>query len=92
MQKLTSEQVRLQEVDKRTGRSPWELWGPYLSERQWGTVREDYSDDGDAWAYTTHDKRHKQLFAVGRMALLAGLTVIRHFVLLQLSGMVKIRC
>ena len=65
MQKLTSEQVRLQEVDKRTGRSPWELWGPYLSERQWGTVREDYSDDGDAWAYTTHDKAPQTAFCSG---------------------------
>ncbi len=33
----------------------WKLWGPYLSDRQWGTVREDYSADGQAWAYTTHD-------------------------------------
>ncbi len=33
----------------------WYLWGPYLSERQWGTVREDYSADGDAWNYLPHD-------------------------------------
>jgi len=32
----------------------WYLWGPYVSERQWGTVREDYSADGDAWAYLPH--------------------------------------
>ena len=34
--------------------SDWYLWGPYLSERQWGTVREDYSPDGDAWNYLPH--------------------------------------
>src|SRR5262249_20109860 len=36
------------------GRAPWKRWGPYLSERQWGTVREDYSQDGNAWDYFTH--------------------------------------
>jgi hypothetical protein len=35
----------------RTEKTPWKKWGPYLSERQWGTVREDYSDNGDAWNY-----------------------------------------
>jgi hypothetical protein len=34
----------------------WKKWGPYLSERQWGTVREDYSDSGDAWNYFSHDQ------------------------------------
>ena len=36
--------------------SDWYLWGPYVSERQWGTVREDYSEDGDAWDYFPHDQ------------------------------------
>lgn len=44
-----AEKKRLQEGDK------WYQWGPYLSERQWGTVREDYSSDGQAWSYVTHD-------------------------------------
>jgi hypothetical protein len=35
--------------------SDWYLWAPYLSERQWGTVREDYSDNGEAWSYFPHD-------------------------------------
>jgi len=35
---------------------PWRKWGPYLSERQWGTVREDYSDNGDAWSYFSHEQ------------------------------------
>jgi hypothetical protein len=42
-----AEQARLEE--DREGRAPWKKWGPYLSERQWGTVREDYSANGDAW-------------------------------------------
>jgi hypothetical protein len=40
----------------RTKQVPWKKWGPYLSERQWGTVREDYSEGGDAWNYFTHDQ------------------------------------
>ena len=49
----TPEHERLEQA--RTGAAPWKVWGPYLSERQWGTVREDYSADGDAWNYFTHD-------------------------------------
>ena len=44
-----AEQTRLQEAHE--GTQPWYRWGPYLSERQWGTVREDYSESGDAWNY-----------------------------------------
>ena len=44
---VNEENRRLEE--DRLGRQPWKRWGPYLSERQWGTVREDYSADGDAW-------------------------------------------
>ena len=50
---MTSEARRLREAREGT---PWRAWGPYLSERQWGTVREDYSDDGDAWSYFSHDR------------------------------------
>ena len=46
-----TEQKRLNEA--RESRIPWKKWGPYLSERQWGTVREDYSEDGNAWNYFT---------------------------------------
>ena len=45
-----TEQKRLNEA--REAHIPWKKWGPYLSERQWGTVREDYSDDGNAWDYS----------------------------------------
>ena len=42
--------------------TPWKKWGPYLSERQWGTVREDYSADGDAWKYFTHDHARSRAY------------------------------
>ena len=44
---------------------PWKKWGPYLSERQWGTVREDYSHDGDAWNYFTHDQARSRAYQWG---------------------------
>ncbi len=44
---------------------PWRRWGPYLSERQWGTVREDYSDDGDAWSYFSHDQARSRAYHWG---------------------------
>ncbi|MGA0980695.1 MAG: hypothetical protein ACO3UX_12205, partial [Candidatus Nanopelagicales bacterium] len=41
---------------------PWYLWGPYLAERAWGTVREDYSADGDAWRYIPYDAARSRTF------------------------------
>ena len=49
----------------RSGGAPWKRWGPYLSERQWGTVREDYSDNGDAWSYFTHDQSRSRAYKWG---------------------------
>jgi len=49
--------------------SQWYTWGPYLSERQWGTVREDYSADGDAWDYITHDKARSYAYRWGEEGL-----------------------
>jgi len=46
---MNAEQSRLEQHRKE--KAPWQKWGPYLSERQWGTVREDYSENGDAWNY-----------------------------------------
>jgi len=43
----------------------WRLWGPYLSERQWGTVREDYSENGDAWNYFNHDQARSRAYHWG---------------------------
>ncbi|MEO8594909.1 MAG: glucosidase [Candidatus Solibacter sp.] len=51
----------------------WKKWGPYLSERQWGTVREDYSDDGDAWKYFTHDHARSRAYRWGEDGL-AGIS------------------
>ena len=52
---------------------PWRKWGPYLSERQWGTVREDYSDDGDAWDYFSHDQARSRAYRWGEDGL-AGIS------------------
>ena len=46
---MTEEEKRLQETHE--AKVPWKKWGPYLSERQWGKMREDYSESGDAWNY-----------------------------------------
>ena len=52
---------------------PWKKWGPYLSERQWGTVREDYSSDGNAWDYFTHDQARSRAYRWGEDGL-AGIS------------------
>ena len=58
-----TEQKRLN--DAREAHIPWKKWGPYLSERQWGTVREDYSEDGNAWDYFTHDQARSRAYRWG---------------------------
>jgi hypothetical protein len=60
---MGAEAVRLEEA--RTAKVPWKKWGPYLSERQWGTVREDYSEDGNAWNYFTHDQARSRAYHWG---------------------------
>ncbi len=62
-----AEQKRLNEA--REAGIPWKKWGPYLSERQWGTVREDYSEDGDAWAYFSHDQARSRAYRWGEDGL-----------------------
>jgi len=64
---MTVEQIRLQEARERN--IPWKKWGPYLSERQWGTVREDYSPNGDAWNYFTHDQARSRAYRWGEDGL-----------------------
>ena len=61
------EQKRLNEA--REARIPWKKWGPYLSERQWGTVREDYSQSGDAWNYFSHDQARSRAYRWGEDGL-----------------------
>ncbi len=64
---MTAEQQRLN--DNASKEVPLELWGPYLSERQWGTVREDYSENGDAWNYFTHDQSRSRTYRWGEDGL-----------------------
>jgi hypothetical protein len=59
----TTEKKRLN--DARENSIPWKKWGPYLSERQWGTVREDYSAGGDAWNFFTHDQARSRAYRWG---------------------------
>jgi len=62
----TAEDRRLKDPAER---SAWLAWGPYLSERQWGTVREDYSDSGDAWSYFSHDEARSRAYRWGEDGL-----------------------
>jgi hypothetical protein len=66
-----SETARLREANE--GANAWKLWGPYLSERQWGTVREDYSAHGNAWEYLPHDHARSRAYRWGEDGL-AGLS------------------
>ncbi len=60
---MNTEKLRLQEAREKN--IPWKKWGPYLSERQWGTVREDYSENGDAWNFFTHDHARSRAYRWG---------------------------
>jgi hypothetical protein len=64
------ERLRLEEAKART--QAWRKWGPYVSERQWGTVREDYSADGDAWGYFPHEHAASRAYRWGEDGI-AGL-------------------
>ena len=67
----SAEHARLEAA--RDQKIPWKKWGPYLSERQWGTVREDYSEGGDAWNYFTHDQARSRAYRWGEDGL-AGIS------------------
>lgn len=66
-----AEKMRLKEADM--GLKPWKKWGPYLTERQWGTVREDYSAYGTAWDYVTHEMARSKAYRWGEEGI-AGLS------------------
>ncbi len=68
---MTAEALRLKEA--RESGIAWRQWGPYLSERQWGTVREDYSTDGNAWDYFNHDQARSRAYHWGEDGL-AGIS------------------
>src|SRR5207245_8965064 len=63
MHMMTAERERLQDLE-------WKRWGPYVAERAWGTVREDYSADGDAWGYLPHDHARSRAYRWGEDGLL----------------------
>src|SRR5881392_931087 len=68
---MTREEARLKEAEERTAH--WKRWGPYLAERQWGTVREDYSPHGTAWDSFPHDHARSRAYRWGEDGLL-GIT------------------
>jgi len=76
------EAARLREA--RDKKAPWRKWGPYLSERQWGTVREDYSQDGNAWDYFSHDQSRSRAYHWGEDGL-AGVSDDRQLLCFALA-------
>ena len=76
------EVTRLMEADEQG--APWRKWGPYLSERQWGTVREDYSADGNAWADFGHDQARSRAYRWGEDGL-GGISDDRQLLCFALS-------
>ncbi len=76
------EKSRLQEA--REKKIPWKKWGPYLSERQWGTVREDYSENGDAWNFFTHDHSRSRAYRWGEDGI-AGISDDQQFLCFALA-------
>jgi hypothetical protein len=81
-QDSSAEHRRLWEARERW--SPWRRWGPYLSERQWGTVREDYSENGDAWNYFSHDQARSRAYRWGEDGL-AGISDDHQFLCFALA-------
>jgi hypothetical protein len=79
---MTPEELRLEESRER--RAHWKRWGPYLSERQWGTVREDYSPDGKAWNYFPHDHARSRAYRWGEDGI-GGLCDRHQYVCLALA-------
>lgn len=76
------EKTRLKEA--RENKIPWKKWGPYLSERQWGTVREDYSENGDAWNYFPHDHARSRAYRWGEDGI-AGFSDDKQLICFALS-------
>jgi hypothetical protein len=78
----SKESVRLDEY--REKKSNWKLWGPYLSERSWGTVREDYSEDGTAWEFFPHDHARSKAYRWGEDGI-AGISDRNQYLCFALS-------
>ena len=85
MTKPASQRAEVQRLAAaRAGQEPWRKWGPYLSERQWGTVREDYSESGDAWNFFTHDQARSRTYRWGEDGL-AGISDDRQLLCFALA-------
>jgi hypothetical protein len=82
LQPLSAEKQRL--ADDKAGRADWRRWGPYVSERQWGTVREDYSPDGNAWSYLPHEHARSRAYRWGEDGI-AGFSDDRQLLCLSLA-------
>ena len=67
------EQKRLQENKDKDGKINWKKWGPYVTDRQWGTVREDYSEYGTAWEFVSHDAARSKAYRWGEEGI-AGIS------------------
>jgi hypothetical protein len=80
--RLTAEAMRLEESASRT--THWKRWGPYLSERAWGTVREDYSPYGTAWEYLSHDHARSKAYRWNEDGL-AGMSDRHQFICFALA-------
>ena len=78
---MAKEQIRLQEAHNGV---PWRKWGPYLSERQWGTVREDYSEHGEAWDYFPHEQARSRAYHWGEDGI-AGISDEKQFLCFSLA-------
>ena len=76
------EENRLEQ--SRVAETPWKKWGPYLTERQWGTVREDYSENGNAWDYFSHDQARSRAYRWGEDGL-AGISDDQQFLCFALA-------
>ena len=79
---VNAERQRLE--DQRQGKADWRFWGPYLAERAWGTVREDYSADGEAWAYFPHDHARSRAYRWSEDGL-GGLSDAQQYLCLALA-------
>ncbi|MBI1356270.1 MAG: glucosidase [Acidobacteria bacterium] len=79
---MTAEEIRLEESRLRD--KHWKRWGPYLSERQWGTVREDYSTNGEAWDYLPHHHAHLRAYRWGEDGI-GGLCDRRQYICFGLA-------
>src|ERR1700704_4344079 len=79
---MTQEEIRLSESGTR--RKHWKRWGPYLSERAWGTVREDYSPFGNAWEYLSHDHARSRAYRWNEDGL-AGISDRRQIICFALA-------